>query len=629
MAQQTQSSLFGPGLDLVQQAVDEQARATAMGYAKMEPGQAPVYAAARAGQAIGGAIDKLSGYEDPAIARARLLEEAKKEVTDSGIDIFQDSRGYYRKAFEALNKRGLNDEAMQVRNVLISEESAIADAALKRAQAEKEMAAAQRGNYVSLGKGGAINTVTGEVVAPAGGAEEDKAQSPLGRLAADLKKGRITQAQHDAAVAKLNHIPVSGSARERDVSTGVEFFRHPITGQIVQGTKGTSEVTNFLSQGFIPFNPGSSAGAPPKNVLIRMPDGSNQTAVEGSDSYNKLINEQGGVPWKAGTGVGSTEIKQPAIKAVTMYRPPGVASDMPAAMEVEVGSQKWQELSNLGYTSKAPKPVKEFASLTKAMTEYMDVTQNANNYIGSVNSALSQLEKGDFKTGSFAGIRTALGGVAEFFDYPEAAEYIKSSATDSQSLSATLNDLVKGIATSYGTTGKILSKELELSRQQVGSVGTTQEALHLILSLAKQKMEFQQTVGAQALKVLQSPAIREEQDPTTKNALFQSTMDSWIAANQPEISTQTLDKFRAQFEKLKKAKDAIDINSFNTAAEGQPRVFDEAQLKSNVGKFVTDKGVLYILEGVTKYEAGQEMKDSDGTVFKLPRAIVVPKLKPY
>lgn len=627
MAQAQQSGLFGPGLDLVQQAIDEQSRRQAMEYTKMEPGAAPVYMAARAGQAIGKAIDTLSGYEDPTVARARLLDEAKAEVMDSGVDLFENPRKYYSAAYTALNKRGLNDEAMQVRNILIAEESASSKASLERAQAAQAMNAANKDQIVALGAGGGYNASTGERIAPLGGAKTDKAQSTIGQIQQDYVDGKITLEQRDAAIARQTHIPESGTARERDPSTGVEFFRHPATGVVMQAKKGTPEAATLLSQGYIPFNPGSSAGAPPKNILVRMPDGKTLNTIEGSDEYTKLINEQGGIPFKAGTGEGA--FKQPRMQTATMYAPLGVSPDLPKALEVEVGSQKWQELSNLGYISQKPTAQKEFASLTKAMTEYMNMTKNANSYIGSVNSALAQIETGDFKTGSFSGIRQALGGVAEFFGNAPAAEYLQSSATDSQSLSATLNDLVKGIATSYGTTGKILSKELELSRQQVGSIGTTPEALHLILSMAQQKMKFQQKISAHATEVLQSPEIKNETDPTTKNALFISTMDSWIEANQPEVSVQTLDKFRAQFEKVKKAKDAIDLQSFNTAAEGQPRVFDEAQLKSNVGKFVVDRGILYVLKGVTKYEAGQEMKDSDGTVFKLPRAIVVPDLQPY
>jgi len=213
------------------------------------------------------------------------LEEAKKEVTDSGIDIFQDSRGYYRKAFEALNKRGLNDEAMQVRNVLISEESATADAALKRAQAEKEMAAAQRGNYVSLGKGGAINTVTGEVVAPAGGAEESKAQSDIGKIESDFRNGLITAQQRDERLSRLNYIapPSSGSAREADVSTGVDYFYSPATGERRQAKRGTIEAANLLADGFIPTDKGSSGVTKaPTSFIAQYPDGTQLTVKENS-----------------------------------------------------------------------------------------------------------------------------------------------------------------------------------------------------------------------------------------------------------------------------------------------------------------------------------------------------------
>jgi hypothetical protein len=633
---QTQSSLFGPGLDLVQQAVDDQARQQAMEYTKMEPGQAPVYMAARAGQAIGGAIDKLSGYEDPAIKRARLLDEAKAEVTDSGIDIFQDSRGYYRKAFESLNKRGLNDEALQVRNLLIAEETATADAALKRAQAQKEMAAAERGNYVALGKGGAINTTTGEVIAPVGGAEEAKAQSDVGKIESDYQKGFITLAQRNERLAKINYIaPPSGGSRGVDVSTGVDYFYNPVTKDWKQAKKGTDDAVALLADGYVPSEKGSQSTIKAATKYIaKFPDGTQKTVDEGSPEFADAVSNGADV-FKVGTGVGSTESASEKRAPVTMYAPPGYAGEQPQALSVSKGSEEHQNLLSLGFTEGKATPLpKRNIDLSATLKAYNTKSDNALASLKTLTSAKAQLETSQFKTGMASGVRTALGSIAEFFERPEAAQIINSDATDSQVLSATFNDLVRGMVVSMGDGGKLLSKELDLSREVSPNVGMTPKAIYLMLSLAQQNMEFQSKWSTKGLEIVQSDEVKKELDPVVKNQLVVSKMQNWIAKNTPEVTRQTLDQFRAEFAKMEKAKDAVDINAYNTnfdSSNGRPapRKFDLQQLNSNKGKFVMDKGVLYVLNGGIQYKKGDVITDSSGKKVVAPQDFVAPDLIPY
>ncbi len=117
------AGIFGPDAELVRQAIAEKQSAEDMQWGNMEPWAGVPIAAAKAGRSIGRGVEKLAGYEDPQIAKAKLLEEAKQEVDSSGVNLLEDSKGYYSKAFEALQKRGLMDEAMGVRQLMLEEES--------------------------------------------------------------------------------------------------------------------------------------------------------------------------------------------------------------------------------------------------------------------------------------------------------------------------------------------------------------------------------------------------------------------------------------------------------------------------------------------------------------------------
>lgn len=63
----------------------------------------------------------LGGFRDPRMQRSLLLDEARQEVANSGVDIASDPMSYYDSAFKALMKRGLVNEANQVRSTAIDE----------------------------------------------------------------------------------------------------------------------------------------------------------------------------------------------------------------------------------------------------------------------------------------------------------------------------------------------------------------------------------------------------------------------------------------------------------------------------------------------------------------------------
>lgn len=115
--------MFGPSGAEVELALREQQNQEAMQMGQQSASQAIGSAMASAGQSFGRAIEKAGGYEDPRVAKAKLLEEAKMEVDSSGADLLSDPKGYYGAAFKALQSRGLTDEAMGVRQLMMEEEA--------------------------------------------------------------------------------------------------------------------------------------------------------------------------------------------------------------------------------------------------------------------------------------------------------------------------------------------------------------------------------------------------------------------------------------------------------------------------------------------------------------------------
>lgn len=117
MAQQQQYGMFGPlpweVKNQQQQAVNQEA----MGFATLNPEQMASYGAVKSGNAIGQGISTLLGGEDPAIKRARRLEEISKEVQQSGIDP-NNFEQFYGKLGEKLASAGMVKEAAGVADAL-------------------------------------------------------------------------------------------------------------------------------------------------------------------------------------------------------------------------------------------------------------------------------------------------------------------------------------------------------------------------------------------------------------------------------------------------------------------------------------------------------------------------------
>lgn len=67
----------------------------------------------------------LGGFRDPRMQKALLLDEARQEVAGAGVSLEANPLEYYNSAFTSLMKRGLVDEANQVRAQALTELQAL------------------------------------------------------------------------------------------------------------------------------------------------------------------------------------------------------------------------------------------------------------------------------------------------------------------------------------------------------------------------------------------------------------------------------------------------------------------------------------------------------------------------
>jgi len=195
--------MFGPSADEMRLLLEREGQAADTGWAQMEPGRVPVRGMAQAGRQFGRAIEAAGGYQDPRMAKAKLLEEAKNEVDSTGVSLLDDPDTYYKTAYEALQKRGLSDEAVGVYNLMLSSNATQAKTALDNAKARTEI---NKGRYIKLGAGGAYDTVTGERVDPAKTSKTQKEIQFLAEALQDPELDPETKAIYEARLDKLNYI---------------------------------------------------------------------------------------------------------------------------------------------------------------------------------------------------------------------------------------------------------------------------------------------------------------------------------------------------------------------------------------------------------------------------------------
>jgi hypothetical protein len=105
--------LFGPDPAQVQELLRQQEQKNSMEAVQGNPAQMTAFLGRRAGDSIGNALKTITGYEDPAVSRAKKMQEAAQEVMSSGINFAENPAGYLQNASIALAKRGFYNEALQ------------------------------------------------------------------------------------------------------------------------------------------------------------------------------------------------------------------------------------------------------------------------------------------------------------------------------------------------------------------------------------------------------------------------------------------------------------------------------------------------------------------------------------
>ena len=151
------SGIFGEDVNDVRQQIAMQQQNNAMQFANMPRGRGPVYAAALAGQQLGGAVANAAGWVDPRIDKAQKLQDAAKEVDSQGLSLMTDPDSYYKAAYASLTKRGLFQEAAKVADIMQQQDIAKYQAQTKRIEAYKGTFNGEKGV-------GVINTANGEIV---------------------------------------------------------------------------------------------------------------------------------------------------------------------------------------------------------------------------------------------------------------------------------------------------------------------------------------------------------------------------------------------------------------------------------------------------------------------------------
>lgn len=139
----TRESLFGPSPQDIAAAQAQQGREQAMQWANMPAGRGAVAGAALAGQGFGNIAGRMLGGQDPAQAKAAMLQQAQQDTEmraqAMGINLATSPQDYYKVAADTLHKYGLVDEAQNVMSIAQGHDLA-----------EREMRAKEVGNESSM-----------------------------------------------------------------------------------------------------------------------------------------------------------------------------------------------------------------------------------------------------------------------------------------------------------------------------------------------------------------------------------------------------------------------------------------------------------------------------------------------
>ncbi len=135
MANNNPFGLLGPMPDEVRAMQEQQAHNQLIQMAQLNESGFGRYLGGSAGRSIGQGISSALGYENPAVQRAKKIQEINKRVAASGVDP-SDFGSFYGKLGEELAKEGMITEASNVANAVQSYKDRQADVDTKRYAAE-------------------------------------------------------------------------------------------------------------------------------------------------------------------------------------------------------------------------------------------------------------------------------------------------------------------------------------------------------------------------------------------------------------------------------------------------------------------------------------------------------------
>lgn len=242
----TRESLFGPSPQDIAAAQAAQQQQDAFNWAKLPAGRGMVAAGAQAGQAFGRLGGSLLGGQDPAQAKAAMLQQAQRDTEmraqAMGINLATSPQDYYKVAAMTLQKYGLVDEAQNVMSIAQGH-----DLAERQMKVNEQVAGAKGTRRAYAGKDGTIyDGITGEVIQK--GSSSTKPTSTQGKIYSDYENGIYGEpgspeamAARDAAIQKANHI---APPSENNVTVYSDKQSVDLQNDLVK-----AEVTPILSQG--------------------------------------------------------------------------------------------------------------------------------------------------------------------------------------------------------------------------------------------------------------------------------------------------------------------------------------------------------------------------------------------
>lgn len=201
----TRESLFGPSPQDIAAAQATQQQQDAFNWAKLPAGRGMVAAGAQAGQAFGRVGGSLLGGQDPAQAKAAMLQQAQQDTEmraqAMGINLATSPQDYYKVAADTLHKYGLVDEAQNVMSIAQNHDLAEREMRVKENTTTGQDRYGMSGNIIYDKRSGSTKPVEGYQ-----GKNTNK-DSALAIAKQDYEAGILTKEEYDALKAKLTALP--------------------------------------------------------------------------------------------------------------------------------------------------------------------------------------------------------------------------------------------------------------------------------------------------------------------------------------------------------------------------------------------------------------------------------------